>query len=72
MWWRGSIGLVALAIGALWIGQGAGDVHGSFMTGHQQYTALGAVVGVAGLAMLAWAVAVGRRRYGDPASRRHP
>ena len=58
MWWRGAVGLVALAVGSLWIGQGLGDVHGSFMTGHRQYTVLGVVVDLVGLAMLGWAVRV--------------
>ena len=56
MWWRGLVGLVALAVGGLWIGQGVGAVHGSFMTGHSQYTVFGAVLVAFGLAMLAWAV----------------
>ena len=60
MWWRGVIGIVALAVGGVWIGQGVGAVHGSFMTGHSQYTALGVVVGLGGLALLGWAVRIWR------------
>ncbi len=56
MWWRGLVGLVALAVGALWIGQGIGTVHGSFMTGHSEWTVIGALLAAFGLAMLAWAV----------------
>lgn len=66
MWWRGVTGAVALAVGALWIGQGVGTVHGSFMTGHQEYTVLGAAVTLAGLAMLGWGFLVGRRRGRGP------
>lgn len=58
MWWRALIGLVAVCVGAIWIGQGAGAVHGSFMTGHSQYTAYGAVLGAFGLIMITWAVRV--------------
>ncbi|HEX5266537.1 MAG TPA: hypothetical protein VFW24_07175 [Acidimicrobiales bacterium] len=61
MWWRGLIGLVALAVGAVWIGQGTGAVHGSFMTGQGQYTALGIVVVVVGLFLLGWAIALRQR-----------
>ena len=50
------MGVIALAVGALWIGQGVGAVHGSFMTGHGQYTALGIVAVVVGLALIGWSV----------------
>jgi len=56
MWWRGLVGLVALAVGALWIGQGIGSVHGSFMTGHSEWTVIGSLLAAFGLAMLGWAV----------------
>ena len=66
MWWRGVIGLAALGVGALWIGQGVGAVHGSFMTGHSQYTGLGVAVVLAGLAMLVWGAVLARRPKGGP------
>ena len=67
MWWRAAVGLVALVVGGIWIGQGVGAVHGSFMTGHSQYTGLGVVLGLGGLGMLAWSLRVraGARRA-DP------
>ena len=49
------MGLVGVAIGAVWIGQGVGSIHGSFMTGHSQYTALGVILVVLGAVMLVWA-----------------
>jgi uncharacterized membrane protein YidH (DUF202 family) len=61
MWWRGLLGLVATAVGAVWIGQGTGAVHGSFMTGQGQYTALGIVLVVVGLFLLGWAIALRQR-----------
>ncbi len=61
MWWRALIGVVALGVGALWIGQGVGAVHGSFMTGHRQYETLGIIVASAGAVMIGWAIWVGRR-----------
>ena len=55
--------IVAFGVGGLWIGQGVGAVHGSFMTGHSQYTGLGIALVVFGLVMLAWAATIlGRRR----------
>ena len=64
MIWRGAVGLVAVAVGVVWIGQGVGSIHGSFMTGHSQYTALGVILVIFGVAMLAWAALTARRRGG--------
>jgi len=33
MWIRVVIGVVFVIVGAVWIGQGVGWIHGSFMTG---------------------------------------
>ncbi len=52
MWIRGVVGVVLVAIGAVWIAQGAGAVHGSAMSGHVQYAVIGAVVVLLGLALL--------------------
>jgi MYXO-CTERM domain-containing protein len=57
-------GVVMLALGGLWIGQGVGAVHGSFMTGHAIWAIIGAVVGLFGLALLA-----GARRRSRPGDR---
>lgn len=64
MLWRLAVGIVALAVGAVWIGQGIGSIHGSFMTGHSQYTVLGVILVVVGVAMLAWVVLRLRGRGG--------
>ena len=61
MWPRAIAGIVLVLVGALWIGQGVGAVHGSAMSGHHQYAGLGVVVVVLGIALLAWAAAVRRR-----------
>jgi hypothetical protein len=55
MWGRAIIGIVCCLVGALWIGQGTNLVHGSFMSGHTQWTAFGAVLFALGCALLAWA-----------------
>lgn len=52
MWIRTVIGVVLCAVGVLWVGQGVGMVHGSSMTGHSQYAALGAVVILLGVGLL--------------------
>jgi hypothetical protein len=49
------------ALGAVWIFQGIGVLHGSYMTGHSQYAVLGAVALVVGLGLLGWAARTRRR-----------
>lgn len=65
MWLRGVIGVVLCLAGLVWIGQGTDILANSkLMSGHGQYTLLGAVVLVAGLVLVAWAVRI-RRRSAD-------
>lgn len=45
----GVVGVVLCLVGALWIGQGTGNVQGSPMTGHSQWTYLGIVLIVVGI-----------------------
>ncbi len=63
MWVRGVIGAVLVLIGGVWIAQGSGAMHGSAMSGHSQYAALGVVVLLLGVALIAWAFRIkeGRR-----------
>jgi hypothetical protein len=49
------IGLILMAVGGVWIAQGSGTMHGSAMTGHSQYTVLGVVVALVGVALVGWA-----------------
>ncbi|WP_245594386.1 hypothetical protein [Actinospica robiniae] len=49
------IGLILIAVGGVWIAQGSGTMHGSVMTGHSQYTVLGVVVVLVGVALVGWA-----------------
>jgi hypothetical protein len=60
MWARGIIGLVLCVLGGVWIFQGIGVLHGSYMTGHRQYAVLGAVSLVVGLGLVGWAVKIRR------------
>ncbi|MER9329321.1 hypothetical protein NKJ26_07125 [Mesorhizobium sp. M0152] len=49
------LGLIVVAIGALWTLQGIGVVGGSFMTGQSQWLYVGIVTMLVGLAGLVWA-----------------
>jgi len=62
VWIRGIAGIILCALGALWIAQGSGAMHGSGMSGHGQFALLGVVVVIVGLALLVWAVLIRRRR----------
>jgi asparagine N-glycosylation enzyme membrane subunit Stt3 len=62
MWVRGIAGVVLCALGALWIAQGSGTMHGGGMSGHSSFAVLGGVVVVVGLALLVWAAIIRRRR----------
>jgi K+-transporting ATPase A subunit len=63
MWIRGVIGIVLIAVGSVWTAQGSGAMKGSTMSGHSQYSALGVVVILIGLALIGWAW---RLRGGGP------
>jgi formate-dependent nitrite reductase membrane component NrfD len=62
MWSRGIAGGVLCLVGALWIAQGTNAVHGSGMSGHGQFTILGVVAVVIGVALLIWALRVRTNR----------
>jgi hypothetical protein len=58
---RGFAGAVLLLIGGIWFAQGTNLLKGSPMTGHGQWTVAGAVLLVAGVALILWDVRVRRR-----------
>jgi hypothetical protein len=62
MWIRAIPGVVLCLVGAVWIAQGTGALHGSSMTGQGRYVLLGIVVVALGLAFLASAWRVRRQR----------
>jgi hypothetical protein len=43
------VGVVAVLVGAVWIGQGANLIPGSFMTGDRNWLAIGIFVAAAGV-----------------------
>ncbi len=49
---RRVIGLILLITGAVWIGQGVGLIHGSFMTGEAVWAVIGAIAVLFGLALI--------------------
>lgn len=49
------LGLIVIAIGALWTLQGIGLIGGSFMTGQSQWLYIGIVTMLVGLVGLVWA-----------------
>jgi protein-S-isoprenylcysteine O-methyltransferase Ste14 len=51
---RTVVGVVLVLLGGLWISQGSGAMKGSMMSGHGQYTVLGVVVALVGVALIVW------------------
>jgi len=49
---RRIIGIILVVIGGVWIAQGSGALHGSFMTGEGIWTAIGVVAVLFGAALL--------------------
>jgi hypothetical protein len=64
VWVRGTLGVLACLVGAIWIAQGTNLLHGSGMSGHGEWTAWGVVSIGIGVALILWARAVRDRRYG--------
>ena len=60
-WMSIVLGVVALAIGGLFIGQGLGVIPGSFMTGDPTWFYVGLACAVIGVVLVALALA--RRRH---------
>jgi hypothetical protein len=49
---RRIIGIVLAVVGAVWIAQGSGALHGSFMTGEGIWTVIGVITALFGIALL--------------------
>ncbi|MDP9333679.1 MAG: hypothetical protein M3Q30_10265 [Actinomycetota bacterium] len=65
MWIRRIIGIVLLALGGVWIAQGSGALHGSFMTGEVLWSVIGVIVGLFGIALLVGATRDSKRAARD-------
>ena len=46
--------IVAILIGLLWIGQGVGLIHGSFMTGRVEWAVVGSIIAALAALALWW------------------
>jgi len=59
----GVLGVLALLIGVLFVGQGTNVIHGSSMSGHGGYAGLGGVLIVIGLGLVmgAWRLRSSRK-----------
>jgi len=51
---RRVFGSLLLIVGGVWFFQGIGVIHGSFMTNSVRWEAIGAIVAVVGIALVAW------------------
>ncbi len=49
------IGVVLCLVGLVWIAQGTNMMHGSGMSGHGQWTIIGALLLLIGVTQLVWA-----------------
>lgn len=49
---RGIAGVLLCLVGVVWIGQGVGVIHGSFMTGEGVWAVLGGALLIAGIGLL--------------------
>ena len=59
------VGVIALIIGAIWIGQGSNVIPGGFMTGSSTWLGIGVIVALVGLVL----VVLGLRRTSSRRSR---
>jgi nitrate reductase gamma subunit len=59
------IGVVLCLVGAVWIGQGVGAIHGSFMTGEAVWAVIGGVALLFGVSLLVGARRARRSRIDD-------
>lgn len=51
-------GVIALLVGAVWVGQGANLIPGSAMTGDRTWLVIGLIVGLVGIVL----IVIGRRK----------
>lgn len=61
-WFRLTVGLLAVVLGALWTVQGLGYVDGSVMTGRRVWAVIGPAVVLIGLVALWFGMRARRRR----------
>ena len=47
-----TVGVIAIVVGVIWVGQGIGLIPGSFMTGDTKWLIIGIVVGLVGIGLM--------------------
>jgi hypothetical protein len=57
------LGVIAIGVGVVWVGQGLGLIPGSVMTGDRMWFNIGLIVGLVGIVLVALGV---RRPRGKP------
>ena len=62
---RRIIGVILVVIGGVWIAQGSGALHGSFMTGEGIWTVIGVIAALFGIALLVGAARDRKRTARD-------
>jgi hypothetical protein len=62
---RRIIGIILVVIGGVWIAQGSGALHGSFMTGEALWTVIGVIAALFGLGLLVGAARDRKRTDAD-------
>lgn len=55
------LGVLAIGVGAVWIGQGLGVIPGSVMSGDRTWFNIGLIVGLVGIVLLALGIRRPRR-----------
>jgi hypothetical protein len=55
---RVGVGALCVVVGGVWVGQGVGWIHGSFMTGEASWAAIGSVLCAVGV----WLIVGARHR----------
>jgi hypothetical protein len=63
VWIKAGVGIIAVLLGLVWIGQGLNLIGGSAMSGHSVFALLGLIVGALGVWLL-WSAQRTRRRFG--------
>lgn len=58
------MGVIALLVGLVWVGQGLNLIPGSFMTGNTMWFAVGLIVGVVGIIVIVLGLRRGASRRG--------
>ena len=60
-----AVGVIAVVVGAVFTGQGAGLIAGSFMTGQRMWLTIGVIVALVGVVLIVFGVSRPRRDRSD-------